>query len=98
MKVDKNVYAFDWDAGNTGKNSKHGVTDSECEEVFFDQRKISLKDKLHSGTEARYITLGQTKQERLLYLVYTIRERKIRIISARDCKKKKEREFYEKAT
>lgn len=98
MKVDKNVYAFDWDSGNTGKNKKHDVEDSECEEVFFDQKKVTLKDTLHSGVETRYITLGQTKQGKLLYLVYTIREQRIRIISARDCKKKKEREFYEKTT
>ena len=98
MKVDLSTHEFDWDAGNTGKNRKHKVEDSECEEVFFDQRKVTLKDALHSGDEIRYITLGQTKQARLLYLVYTIRAGRIRIISARDCKKNKERDLYEKAT
>jgi uncharacterized protein len=96
MKVDLTVLEFDWDAGNTNKNSKHGVKDQECEEVFFDQRKVTLKDTPHSGNEARYITLGKTKQERLLYLVYTVRKGRIRIISARDCKKNKERDLYEK--
>ena len=98
MKVDLNLFKFDWDTGNTGKNKKHGVEDWECEEVFFDQRKVTLKDKLHSGTETRYITLGQTKQKRLLFLVYTTRAESIRIISARDCKKQKEINLYEKAT
>lgn len=98
MKVYLNIIEFDWDAGNTGKNKKHGVNDWECEEVFFDQKKVTLKDTLHSGDETRYITLGKTKHARLLYLVYTIREGRIRIISARDCKKNKEKELNEKAS
>ena len=97
MRVDKGVYEFDWDAGNIGKNKKHGVEYWECEEVFFDQRKVTLKDALHSDGEARYVTLGKTKHTRLLYLVYTKRKGKIRIISARDCKKRKEIDLYEKA-
>ena len=96
MKIDLSLFKFDWDTGNTGKNKKHGVEDWECEEVFFDQKKITLKDNLHSGSETRHITLGQTKQGRLLYLVYTTRAGRIRIISARDCKKKKEKDLYEK--
>jgi uncharacterized DUF497 family protein len=97
MKVDLSIFKFDWDTGNAGKNTKHYVKDSECEEVFFDQKKVTLKDKLHSGSEARHIILGQTMQGRLLYLVYTERAGRIRVISARDCKKK-ERDLYEKAT
>jgi uncharacterized DUF497 family protein len=98
MKVDLSAFKFDWDTGNTGKNKRHRVEDWECEEVFFDQGKVALKDQLHSGNEIRYIMLGKTKQARLLYLVYTTREGRIRIISARDCKKRKERDLYEKAT
>jgi uncharacterized DUF497 family protein len=33
-----------------------------------------------------------------LYLAYTKRAGRIRIISARDCKKQKERDLYEKTT
>jgi uncharacterized DUF497 family protein len=97
MRVDKSVYEFDWGTGNIGKNKKHGVEDWECEEVFFDHRKVTLKDALHSNGEARYVTLGKTRQARLLYLVYTKRKGKLRIISAIDCKKNKERDLYEKA-
>jgi len=29
---------FEWDEGNQGKNwEKHGVTDAECEEIFFNR-------------------------------------------------------------
>ena len=90
---------FDWDTGNSGKNkSGHGVENWECEEVFFDPQKVMLKDKLHSDREERFILLGKTRQERLLYLAFTIRKDTVRVISARDVTKRKEIELYEKAT
>ena len=86
---------FEWDKGNQGKNLlKHVVSDEECEEVFFDERKKILKDVLHSGKEERYLLLGQTKEKRILFIVFTIRKNKIRIISARDLNKK-ELKLYE---
>lgn len=88
MKIEKRALEFQWDNGNKGKNKKHGVEDSESEEVFFDQNKRILKDKLHSQKEERFRLLGKTKTQRLLFIVFTIRNRKIRIISARDVNKK----------
>jgi len=89
---------FDWDQGNINKNSaKHDVTDEESEEVFFDKHKTILKDPLHSGKEERYIIIGQTKAERLLFVAFTFRKNKVRIISARDLNKK-EYYLYEKRT
>jgi len=51
---------------------------------------------LHSQVEERFIILGKTRKDRLLYVVLTKRANKIRIISARDINKK-ERYIYEKA-
>ena len=73
------------------------MTDQECEEIFFDQEKKIFKDILHSGREERYILLGQTKENRLLFIVFTIRASKIRVISARDLNKK-EKKLYEEET
>ncbi len=98
MKVILEASQFDWDSGNRDKNkSKHAVEDWECEEVFIDSKKVILKDALHSGQENRYILLGKTRQSRLLYLAFTIRNEKIRVISARDVTKRKEIDLYEKA-
>lgn len=98
MKVILKAWQFDWDSGKRDKNkSKHAVEDWECEEVFIDSKKVILKDALHSGQENRYILLGKTRQSRLLYLAFTIRDEKIRIISARDVTKRKEIDLYEKA-
>ncbi len=96
MKEDSGVFEFEWDRGNIGKNKKHDIEDQEIEEIFLDQNKAIFKDLLHSETEERYIILGKTLKDSLLYAVYTIRRRKIRIISARDINKK-EVYLYEKA-
>ncbi|GAB4218695.1 MAG: BrnT family toxin [Candidatus Microgenomates bacterium] len=87
---------FSWDKGNIDKNwTKHKVKNEEAEEIFFDNNKKILKDILHSNKEERFIILGKTKNNRLLFVVFTIRKNKIRIISARDVNKK-EVKLYEK--
>lgn len=89
VKVLEKVSGFEWDTGNSNKNlTKHGVTNDECEEIFFDYNKIVMKDTAHSDTEERYTLIGQTRQKRLVHLIFTIRKYKIRIISARDLNKK----------
>ena len=96
MKILDNPGEFQWDKGNKGKNyQKHKVTDQECEEAFFDQSKKILKDVLHSHVEERYILLGQTKENRILFIVFTIRSGKVRVISARDLNKKENRLYEE---
>jgi uncharacterized DUF497 family protein len=87
---------FQWDTGNRNKNFlKHHVTDEECEEVFFDPFKRLFDDPVHSNQEKRHILLGQTKGERILFIAFTIRQKKIRVISARDLNRK-ECQLYEK--
>ncbi len=95
MKRKREIVEFDWDFGNRNKNIKHDVADSEAEEVFFDSKKVITKDLLHSQGENRCILLGKTKRGRLLYVVFTQRKKKARIISARDINKK-EVSLYEK--
>lgn len=95
MRLEEKVFEFEWDRGNSGKNKKHRVEDPESEEPFFDPAKVVLEDTLHSGEEERFILLGKTKKGRLLFVVFSKRKHKIRIISARDTNRK-ERPLYEK--
>lgn len=89
------VEGFEWDEGNIGKNwEKHKVSHIECEEIFFNIPIIVRKDALHSTSEARYFVLGKTDRDRLLFVVFTVRGARIRIISARDMNRK-ERKVYE---
>jgi uncharacterized DUF497 family protein len=91
------VTGFEWDDGNRDKNwEKHRVSNSECEEVFFNLPLMLQPDEAHSKSEARYYVLGQTNASRRLFIVFTIREEKIRIISAREMSKR-ERKIYEQA-
>ena len=88
------LVGFDWDTGNKEKNwEKHQVDYRECEEVFFNKPLLISEDVKHSLQEQRYYVLGQSDAERALFLVFTIRNNKIRIISARD-QSKKERKIY----
>lgn len=97
MRTVKDALEFEWDEGNIGKNKKHNVEDKEAEEVFLDERKKTFKDKLHSDGEERFRIIGKTKKGRLLFVVFTVRKGKVRIISARDINKK-EVYLYEEKT
>ena len=91
----ENIIGFDWDEGNRQKNwEKHHVDFRECEEVFFNQPLLVSEDIKHSFQEKQYYVLGRSDTNRMLFLVFTLRNNKIRVISARD-QSKKERMIYE---
>ncbi len=86
---------FEWDRHNAEKNwQKHRVTPSECEQIFFNRPLVVADDVKHSKKENRFYALGHTDAGRLLFVVFTVRRDKIRVISARDMNRK-ERKVYE---
>lgn len=86
---------FDWDEGNRDKNwQKHKIDFKECEEVFFNKPLKTLYDVKHSQKEDRFIAIGVTNKSRRLSIVFTIRNKRIRIISGKD-QSRKERKLYE---
>lgn len=90
----KECTGFEWDEGNAAKNwDKHDVSQSECEQVFFNRPLIVRRDSTHSKTESRYYVLGKTDTGRLLFVVFTTRKKLIRVISARDMSKREERRY-----
>ncbi len=93
----KNAKGFDWNKGNIEKNwAKHKVKYKECEEIFFNQPLlVSLDEKHSTKKEKRFQALGQTGKKRKLFIAFTFRNSKIRVISARD-QNQKERRKYEK--
>jgi uncharacterized DUF497 family protein len=52
--------------------------------VFGDPLEATITDPVHSGAELRFVSAGISAASRLLVVVYTERERRIRIISARE--------------
>jgi uncharacterized DUF497 family protein len=84
-KIIENCTGFDWDEGNLTKNwDKHDVSSGECEQIFFNKPLIVKRNSKHSLFEDRYYVLGRTDSDRFLFAVFTVRNDKIRIISARD--------------
>lgn len=98
MESFDNISGFDWDKGNARKNEQHGVSQSEAEEVFFNEPILMKEDLRHSEKENRWHALGKTSSGRKLHITFTLRlgHTLIRIISARDMSRK-ERGYYEKA-
>lgn len=87
---------FVWDEGNIEKNLiKHDVTTKEAEEAITNKPTFLFTDEGHSEREKRYGSYGITDKGRRLSIVFTIRSRAVRIITARDMSKK-ERRAYEK--
>jgi uncharacterized DUF497 family protein len=85
---------FDWDEWNAEKIwSKHQVSRAECEQVLFNQPLVVGEDAEHSEEEMRYFVLGQTDKGRELFMVFTVRDDLIRVITARDMSRK-ERRIY----
>ena len=90
---------FDWDGWNTSKNwDKHRVTPEEAESVFFHDPLLLRSDTGHSIREKRYLAMGETPAIRGLLVVFTVRGKLIRVISARDMSRRETEAYtrYEK--
>jgi len=88
MIVLREPFEFEWDEGNSFKPQNHSLTLPETEEAFFDENKVIFADWKHSTAEQRVTLFGQTKKGRLLNITYTIRAKKIRVITARPANRK----------
>lgn len=88
-------YSFEWDAGNAGKSfEKHAVTCEEAEEVFTERQFVPLGVQYEPPSrEPRYGVLGETSEGKLLFVAFTLRNRRVRVISARPMNQR-ERNFY----
>ena len=96
LDVEK-VTGFDWDDGNVYKNKdKHGLDYWIIEEIFFNNPLFIHQDIKHSIQECRCYALGSSDNGEKLFVVFTLRGQKIRVISAR-LMNKKERAIYENA-
>ena len=76
---------YEWDSEKAAQNaSKHAVSFEEAIEVFLDPLAITFDDPDHSIDERRFITIGRTVNQRLLFVAHAdIDDDRIRMISAR---------------
>ena len=86
---------FSWDPKKAAANlKKHGVSFEEAATVFHDTLSITGSDPDHSGQEQRFVTFGNSSQDRLLVVAHTDEGETIRMISAR-LVTRQERRIYE---
>jgi hypothetical protein len=89
--------AFEFDPAKAASNlTKHGVSFDEAVTVFDDPLSSTLPDDQHSEDERRFITVGLSTKQRLLFVVYTETDSRIRLIGAR-LTTATEREQYEQS-
>ncbi|MGE3608463.1 MAG: BrnT family toxin [Bacteriovoracaceae bacterium] len=84
---------FEWDEGNRSKIIKRFPLE-EVEEFFY-QELLVLQDHNHSHNELRFFAVGLHQNSRPMWVCFTLRKNKIRVISARYMHKK-ELMAYEK--
>ncbi|MDQ6800057.1 MAG: BrnT family toxin [Acidobacteriota bacterium] len=85
---------FEWDDEKRHTNlRKHAVEFADAVSAFEDDNAITLRDEDSEGEE-RFVTLARDAFGRVLVVVYTWREEKIRLISARKATRR-ERKQYE---
>jgi uncharacterized protein len=91
-----NVGLVEWDPRKAKSNEKkHGVSFLEAVSVFGDPLDVTFADLLHSQEEERFITIGQSFKGQILYIAYTTRGGRVRIITARKATRQERRDYEE---
>jgi uncharacterized DUF497 family protein len=86
------VVKFEWDPDKAANNfSKHGVRFAEAVTVFEDEAALTMPDD--EAGEERFVALGIGSTGRILVVVYTTREDRIRIISARKATRQEQLQY-----
>jgi uncharacterized protein len=86
---------FEWDQGNRKHLAAHGVTPAEFEQVMKNDP-LELDFEKIDG-EDRYRSVGITDRGRLLLVVWTPREEKIRAVTAFSASPSNKKDFLERA-
>ncbi len=86
---------FEWDEKKAELNlKKHGVSFELGTEIFSDPQFLSLEDDRKDYGELREVGIGEIEGI-ILYVVFTIRGERIRIISTRKANKEEREAYYE---
>ena len=84
---------FEWDDEKAAINfRKHGINFKTAAKVFRDRYRIEKYDEEHSIDEERWNVIGMVND--ILFVVYTERTNKTRLISARKAEPEERRRYY----
>jgi len=82
----------EWDPEKADANlTKHGIDFADAVTVLHDELALTMRDD--SSGEDRFVTLGSDALGRLLVVIYTERDERLRIISARRATKQERRQY-----
>ncbi len=88
---------FEWDEAKAEANAqKHGVSFEEALTVFGDPNAITTLDIEHSIGEERFVDIGCSVSGRVLIVVYTERDARIRVISCRRATPAERRQYEQR--
>ncbi len=85
-------YEFEWDERNIEHIARHSVEPWEAEETLLDVGRVGTAAYNVRG-ETRWAALGSTESGRVLFVVFTKRPEKVRIVTARDAEDKEKRRY-----
>jgi uncharacterized DUF497 family protein len=86
--------SFEWDEAKAAENyAKHGVSFETAIKVFRDPFAIERLDDREDYGEARFILIG-TAEEAVITVVYTERDGRFRIISARRATRHEQDDYF----
>ena len=86
---------FEWDERKAELNlEKHGVSFELGTEIFSDPQLLSFEDDRKDYGEVREVAIGETEGI-ILYVVFTVRDERIRIILTRKANREEREAYYE---
>ena len=85
---------IEWDPAKATANlAKHGVRFADAVTALEDARAISVRDE--GQDEERWISIGMDSLGHILVAVYTWRDERLRLISARPATRREARQYEE---
>jgi len=85
---------FEWDAQKARINLReHGIDFADAATVLYDDHAITIVDE-HAGEE-RFVSIGLDALGRAVVVVYTWRDDRPRLISARRATPRERRQYHE---
>ena len=92
-EIEVGDYIVEWDDEKEKKNfKKHGIHFEDAARIFLDDDRIDDYDELHSDDEDRIQVIGMV--DKILFVIYTERVEKYRLISARYANKDEKERYY----
>lgn len=86
---------FEWDDAKAKANwNTHGVSFELARTVFRDPFAIERLDDRENYSEERFIIIGMAEGQLILFVAYTERQERIRIISARRATQREQDDYF----